>query len=851
MPILYVHGVNTRSRDGFLAMQGFLRRYVAPAIADDPDAVLIDDAYWGEAGVDFAWGGLCRPRSRLLGQGADATTISDLQGALTAASLADALGRMPELPPDTRTPSGTSGGLVASGSTTSLAASTAGRAVPTLRLHRLLPAELSDLLAVTIAGDTAAPTAEQTRLILAADDVAQDPTTAAALASAATPEDELALLLDRVRARADESSAETLRGMGAGGFWTRLGDRLRETADRALGLPAYAASVAAAELRGPLNDLVSVFAGDVLVYLADRGKADQPGRIPDILLDRLAAAHANKQARHGEPLVVLTHSMGGQLIYDALTHFLPSTPALRGIRVDFWCATASQVGFFEEAKLFLASDKSIRKPDRVPFPGDHLGVWWNVWDHNDVISFTAQDIFDGVRDGPYDTGLSLASAHGGYLTRPSFYRRLRRGARDGQGGRLAHARPMSLQPVDDTPGLWADPHWRPGHPGTFALVIGVSRYPHLDGGGAEADDLGQGWVREARQLGQLTVSATTAWRFFSWLADGYRFRSAPIARCWLLLAPTPLEQAREPALRRHAAEPTLANVEQALLSWAATLRRLPAAAQHGSRALFFFSGHGLQVHSQNQLLLPMDYLGGELPNWDNALSTFNLLAGLDAVEVPDRLYFVDACRNDFPAIRAKRPRGRSILPEDETAASYPATRVSAMLHATAASLQAWSPVDPSEGLSLFGQALLAGLAGQPDIELTERDGYYAVELAKLQGFAKERVAQILKPSERAVSQEVEFSAARLIDAKTPVTEIPPSGAGRHPARAGAGTGPGHARRDARSAGVPGFIGALGRQPRRRARAAADQDAEREPQDAGPGRSGFGWRGPRPGRPDAG
>ena len=331
---------------------------------------------------------------------------------------------------------------------------------------------------------------------------------------------------------------------------------------------------------------------------------------------------------------------------------------------------------------------------------------------------------------------------------------------------------MSLQPIDDTPGLWGDPDWQPGHPGTFAVVIGVSRYPHLDGGGAEADDLGERWIREARRLGQLTVSATTAWRFFRWLADGYQFRSAPLACCWLLLAPTPLEREREPALMRHVAEPTLANCELALRGWSAEMRRLPAAAQHGSRALFFFSGHGLQVHHEKQLLLPSDYLGGALPHWDDALSTSNLLAGLDSVQIPDRLYFVDACRNDFPAIRAKRPQGRSILPEDETAASYAETRLSAVLYATAASLQAWSPVDPSEGPSLFGQAVLAGLAGQPDIELTERDGRYAVELGKLQGFAMERVVQILEQHRATVSQRVTLGGP-VIHFQVPVTEIPP------------------------------------------------------------------------------
>lgn len=43
MPILYVHGVNTRSRDGFLnEIRVYLRRYIAPAISSNPKTVLID-----------------------------------------------------------------------------------------------------------------------------------------------------------------------------------------------------------------------------------------------------------------------------------------------------------------------------------------------------------------------------------------------------------------------------------------------------------------------------------------------------------------------------------------------------------------------------------------------------------------------------------------------------------------------------------------------------------------------------------------------------------------------------------------------------------------------------------------
>ena len=116
--------------------------------------------------------------------------------------------------------------------------------------------------------------------------------------------------------------------------------------------------------------------------------------------------------------------MGGQIVYDAITHFLDRDPAYRDVRIDFWCATASQVGSFEEIKLFLASDPAYKTGHPVPFPAAHLGVWWNVWDHNDFLSFTARDIIAQIDDGPYDSGNSLLAAHGGYLERPSFYRAL-------------------------------------------------------------------------------------------------------------------------------------------------------------------------------------------------------------------------------------------------------------------------------------------------------------------------------------------------------------------------------------------------------------------------------------------
>jgi hypothetical protein len=282
-----------------------------------------------------------------------------------------------------------------------------------LRLSDLSGDQLADLLATALEAETSG--AERARLAIAADEVAHDPATAARLAAlpaSAQLEEVMRLIAARVQS--------PLAGQGAG-FLPKLADRLRETTSRVAGAPAFAVSTVLAELRKPINNLATLFIGDVFMYLHARGTAANPGSIPTNLIRDLRAA---KAAAPAEPLIVLTHSMGGQLVYDMVTHFLPVlAPELR---VDFWCATASQVGLFEEMKMFLASDAkySSSAGNKAPQPDRrYLGGWWNVWDHNDFISYTAAPIFEGVDDEAYGSGVSLAAAHGEYLARPSFYRR--------------------------------------------------------------------------------------------------------------------------------------------------------------------------------------------------------------------------------------------------------------------------------------------------------------------------------------------------------------------------------------------------------------------------------------------
>jgi len=287
-------------------------------------------------------------------------------------------------------------------------------------------------------------------------------------------------------------------------------------------------------------------------------------------------------------------------------------------------------------------------------------------------------------------------------------------------------------------GHWLASGRAPGTPGLFALIIGVSEYPHLAGGIGPPAQLNYG-------LGQLSVSALTGLRFFDWLREGYRIDDCPLAEAWCLLAPTAKEMAFEPRVAEHACAPTLAACSAALAQWYGALRTLPRAAAERSRAVFFFSGHGIEVYQGQQILLPRDWLSPPAEGVNGALSTQNLVRGLAALQVPRQFFFIDACRNDNQDLRSQRVEGALILNEPGAAQCNPDV-IAPILYATASGQESYQQPDPGKGLSLYGTALIEGLKATPDIELRQVDAHWAVTLFPLQAYVKARIAAQLRAS---------------------------------------------------------------------------------------------------------
>jgi hypothetical protein len=219
--------------------------------------------------------------------------------------------------------------------------------------------------------------------------------------------------VDQLNFAAGASEEESF---GAGGVL----DSLKEAASRLLhAVPDATSAVAARLLRMKLNATVTRFAGDAFVYLANRGTKETPGAIVATVLNAL---HEATKARtpDDDRLVVIAHSFGGEIMYDILTYFDSS------LQVDYLVTVGSQVGLFEEMKLYVASRSDVppNPPEgRVAMP-PQVKRWLNVFDTNDVLSYRLEPVFSGASDYSYDTGFSALGAHGGYFSRPSFYRRL-------------------------------------------------------------------------------------------------------------------------------------------------------------------------------------------------------------------------------------------------------------------------------------------------------------------------------------------------------------------------------------------------------------------------------------------
>ncbi|WOX12552.1 hypothetical protein [Streptomyces sp. N50] len=391
MPLVFVHGVANRIDGAHVEQDKVRRALFAQHVTADwsreggrPAEIL--QPYWGGDGASLAWGGASLPNRALgaerFGSSGDGEPLQEVTSHLV---------------PD--------------------------EARPDEMLVTTARASLNDALDLLWAA-----------ALLAAPERAEELSVASAVvlnAAAADPhpgwldeladDEEFVVRVGQILNDGNRRAPTTREKFGDSGVRSALMAGVRQIRERVVSVSG--ASVTD-RLRTGLLPPLTEFLGDVLTYYRQRNApvAENNRGIGDKLADVLKEANAGRGPR--DPFVLVAHSMGGNIVYDLLTGVLEDA----GVTVDLLVTAGSQVAFFEELSLFAPHPRDVPGTAglRLPRPRS-VRRWVNVYDLNDLLSFRAEPVFEGVEDYSFRSG--RVRAHSAYFLLPSFYARL--GARLG------------------------------------------------------------------------------------------------------------------------------------------------------------------------------------------------------------------------------------------------------------------------------------------------------------------------------------------------------------------------------------------------------------------------------------
>lgn len=177
---------------------------------------------------------------------------------------------------------------------------------------------------------------------------------------------------------------------------------------------ALAAKLVFDPLRVFFHDRFTFLIGDAFCYFGNRGSLSAPGDIPKRVMNAIESANAMRTEEDPD-VIVIAHSMGGNIICDVLSAFAPTA------NIDWLVTVGSQFPLFADLQMFpgLGGERPYPLPTGVKH-------WINVFDPNDLLGYPASHLFAGIDDFYLATGHIGAKAHEDYFCRRSFYRHLAR-----------------------------------------------------------------------------------------------------------------------------------------------------------------------------------------------------------------------------------------------------------------------------------------------------------------------------------------------------------------------------------------------------------------------------------------
>lgn len=438
MPLVFIHGVNTRNTDDDYARTVAARRemfqqLVNPTVAKRgfPDFSIADDIYWGDLGVTFGWNLRSIPETKVLQSlGPEDAAGQNLDIMQLVAEAQPSTGVVEKLGPDST--------LVA-----------AALKDPALLVRAVFAPEAirfaPQTLQVPSVGMTKSDVEKATRqgehlglILIAVESLARDVENQPQLVQGKTDSEVLEKIQDEVFTRYQTLTQDKLNALSSetehlGGFGDAIGwatDHLKgaiKAAQKSVDLVVAttergASLIALKELRDSVSRRGLRFLGDVFVYL-HHGRTAAPA-IYERVRNGILALNGRKNTNgEREPFIVVTHSFGSEILYDLL-----ASEALSDVTIDLWVTVGAQTSLFAEMVLFssiplpLPSDTSAFNLGRPK----NVHKWINFYDVADVLSYLHEPVFgpSAVKDIPVRAQANLTNAHGHYFTDPAFYERI-------------------------------------------------------------------------------------------------------------------------------------------------------------------------------------------------------------------------------------------------------------------------------------------------------------------------------------------------------------------------------------------------------------------------------------------
>lgn len=290
--------------------------------------------------------------------------------------------------------------------------------------------------------------------------------------------------------------------------------------------------------------------------------------------------------------------------------------------------------------------------------------------------------------------------------------------------------------------------------GTHAFIVGVSHYPYADGLDATP------WGNDSG-ITNLTGAARSASEVAAWLLNEYSNPDAPLASIRILLSPVEDEVINPDVAARMAGEApaTRDAVKRDFFDFRQACKKNP-----DNVGFVYVAGHGVQLNKRGAIVLLQDFAAPGEDYLHGAIDIVGCHSSMDeSANAHHQLWFSDACRQPPETAEVFETLSGAYKPGEEG----PGQAQSSPLFLAASTKE--SAFAAINALTIFSDALLAGLRGEAAVGPTDDCDQWHVSCTRLISYLPAKVKELLAGR---VDQQVDVTGRVLEMIAHRLQEVP-------------------------------------------------------------------------------